>query len=282
MKVSSWTAISETIELSLTRLMNWLAKGEGRGPDRLGKDDVAHPVEARQAEARRGLPLAPRDRLDAASDDLGDIGALEHGEADDGGDEGVDPPPVAEQQLEPPALAYRQVAGIVADADERHDLRADEEVEDEDEDQRRDVAHHLDIAPPHQPEEETAGDPAEADQQADQRRADTGIEGEPERGEEAFGQEVRHEPARLGVGPHEQARHDAPVPVVDERRVGEPDDPANQPGQDHQHHDVDQPEAQRPLVTRPHGASRLWRTTVGKPAGGRPSGRPPHPVYCGS
>ena len=244
--------MSETIELSLTRLMNWLAERRGGVADGLRQDDEAHPIEPGEAEAGGRLPLAPGDRLDAATNDLGDIGALEHGQHNDAREERFDELAIAEEELEPVALVDRQVARIITDPEQRHDLRAQEEIEDEDEDQRWHVANDLDIGATDQAREEAARDAAERNQEADDGCRDRRVESEPEGHHQALAQKMRDDRPGLGVGAEEQAGHDRPVPVVDERRVGAPGEPAeecHEAGQDHQ---IQPAIAQLAVVTRPH------------------------------
>src|SRR5262249_54998941 len=63
--------------------------GERRqdAPEGLRQDDEAQKLPGREAETASCLPLALLDRLDAGAHDLGDVGALEEGQAQEAGDE---------------------------------------------------------------------------------------------------------------------------------------------------------------------------------------------------
>ena len=104
-------------------------------------------IETRQPHARAGLPLPTRDRLDAGAHDLGDVGALEHRQTEQAGDEVGEQDAVRRTARRCTGVRPRRgVAGELVHAQQRHQLAAEEEVEDEDEYQRRHVAHELDIA----------------------------------------------------------------------------------------------------------------------------------------
>jgi hypothetical protein len=57
-----------------------------------GQDHVPHPLESAQRDGVGGLGLTPRDRLDRAADDLGDVaGRVDHEREEQGEERRIDP-----------------------------------------------------------------------------------------------------------------------------------------------------------------------------------------------
>ena len=197
----------------------------------------------------RGIDWIP------ARTDLGDVGAGEEREAYDPGEEVLEELRWGRHPLDDGGSHRRSVRDQSVHPEERHDLARDEEVEDEDEDERRGVAHQLDVGAAEEPREETPARSHDPHDAADDR----GQHEAPDR--EAHG---RHEPEHEQVGgerpgvfvtAEQVAGNDPPVPLVREDRVDlvceERDDPRHH-GQDD---DIERLQAAFARGIRVHGQS---------------------------
>ena len=132
------------------------------GPERLGEDDLGQGDSAGQAEGGGGVELPFRDCLEAAADDLGDVGAVVHGEGDD----------ERAERREPNAQVREP------------------EIDEEELDQARRVPDHLDVGDGEPPDGRRRRHPRERGQEADDRPAEARAQGDEEGEGEPAGEDA--------------------------------------------------------------------------------------------
>ena len=181
----------------------------------------------READRARRLPLPLLDRLDAGTDDFGHVSGLEDGKANDSREEVGEQVRRPEKDESDGVGEDRRVGTKPIDADGREELARDEEVEDEDEDDRRDVADELDVSPAQELQRQVGAGARQSHDDADQRRQNGPPQSEAQRHGGALKQQVRHPALGRGVVADDEVERLAPIPAVGQHvihpvgRVGE-------------------------------------------------------------
>ena len=192
---------------------------------------MAQALAAGEPEGVGRVPLRAVDGLDAAAQDLGHIGALEHGQGDHRGEKGGQLAPGGKQrphQVLPEGIG-RGHPGIRGE--QRDELVGEEEVKEEDDHQGRQVAHQLHVAARHQPPVEAAAGAGQGHGEPQDERQQTAPHAQPQGGQQPLDQVVGHPPPLVRVVAEQELGHGRPVPGIVEM---DDDAVARVPGRAHE------------------------------------------------